>query len=177
MTPSHKSMSLILKIIWRCWKERELISNRKQQPYSLWGHRLLVERGKADLNPRSATKNRKEETFEAKEGLRISVSKELERHGQEAMLKWQFCAAFFFFSPLRSFHNHPVKKIAFKDFPSTQMRALTVSLSAAAQGSGAPPRFQAALGFGVLPPATDHFNLFKAEQPTLHRPRSTESPQ
>ena len=89
------------------------------------GHGLVVEGSNSDLNPYSATKNRKEETFESKGGLRITISNELERHGQEAMLKWQFCAAFFFFFfvPLPSgFHIHPVKKIASKDNPSTQTR-------------------------------------------------------
>jgi len=84
------------------------------------GHGLVVERSNADLNPYSATKNRKEETFESKGGLRITISNELERHGQEAKLKWQFVLPFFFVSLPSGFHIHPVKKIASKDNPSTQ---------------------------------------------------------
>lgn len=168
-------------------KRKRTDSYRKQQPYSLWGMHYSWSRlcsiisgvGYADLNPYSTTKNRKEEIFEAKEGLRITVSDELELHGQEAMLKWQFCAAFFFLPG--AFHIHPVKKIAFKGFPSTQtrrpsqppflqkLRVLALNITSTVLGL--------VLFSPSRPRTTDHFNLFKAEQWTLHTPCYTESPQ
>lgn len=89
------------------------------------------------------------------------------------MLKWLFCA----FPPLlpSGFHIYPVRKIAFKDFPLTQthrpsqpaflqqLRDLALHITSTQP-----------LGL-VWFPATDHFNLFKAEQWTLHRPHYTES--
>lgn len=48
--------------------KRELIATENSS-LLFSGHGFVVERGYADLNPYSATKNRKEEIFEAKEGF------------------------------------------------------------------------------------------------------------
>lgn len=32
LTPAHKSVSLILKIIWRCWKDRDAITTENSSP-------------------------------------------------------------------------------------------------------------------------------------------------
>lgn len=145
-------------------------TDSQQEPATLLssGHGLVVERDYADLNPYSATKNRKEETFEAREGLR-TVSKEPELPGQEAMLRWQFRAAFFFLPC--GFHIHPVRKIAFKGFPSTLTRT-RLHNPPFCSSSGAWRSLNVAstepLGLVWFSPI-GHFNLFKVEQWTPHR--------
>lgn len=156
-------------------KRKRPDSYGKQQAPLSSGQESVVERGSADLNLYSASQNRKEETFEVKEGLRITVGRELELQGRKQESSGSWCGLFF---PSSGFTiillESPVK-----GFPSIQACTTHSESVAFLQQLRAWRWTFLSHSPWVWShfPSTDHFNMFKAEQWTLHRSRDTERPQ